>query len=247
MESVEFSTLREDIKSLNSTIQMVLKEISLELPDAYSSDDISQVATALSKAQVEYRPLGVDKKGSDGKYASLKLILACVQQALSKNELAFYQYTQILDQGTGGILLQTRLLHSSGQWVGSKVRLLFSGVDKDNGRTLRFNQIEQAKAVLGIHADDEFEDNGDIQAERELLGIIKDPLKKVSVEHTSWEKITKEQYELIAKELKGLPEVAKDIYAQYSITSLKDMPKDKFSDDYARVTRIKYDLVNSGR
>ena len=55
----------------------------------------------------------------------------------------------------------------------------------------------------------------------------------------SKETLTKEQYEMVLEELKGWPEVAKGILKRYDITTLKDMPKERFIEDVERIRKIK--------
>ena len=94
-----------------------------------TSNKISALATALSKAQSELAnpekslvatlpsavPGGVDKTF---RYASLASGLELVRKCLGQHEIATVQTTAI-DRDSGLIRLTTTLVHASGEWVSS--------------------------------------------------------------------------------------------------------------------------------
>jgi ERF superfamily len=89
-----------------------------------TSEQINELATALAKAQGEITGALKDslnpafkRPGQDGsKYADLASCWDACRAPLSKNGLSVVQGTQVTD---GNLYLMTRLLHSSGQWMGS--------------------------------------------------------------------------------------------------------------------------------
>ena len=94
-----------------------------------SSQNISQVAAALARAQAELEnpeksltailpapfPNGASRSF---RYASLASGLEIVRKSLSKQEIATVQ-TTALEPESGLIRLTTTLLHSSGEWIAS--------------------------------------------------------------------------------------------------------------------------------
>jgi hypothetical protein len=132
-------------------------------------------------------------------------------------------------------------MHSSGQWLCSRLRLILGSTDKGNDRTLQINKRMQALALLGIWPlEDKLDDGGDDEMEQKIVEgmfeVHKSSEKKVK------ETLTKEQYEQVLHELEGWPSVAKGIMQRYDIQTLKDMPRENFITDVERIRKIKIDL-----
>ena len=81
-----------------------------------SSDEIDKLAMSLVKAQSEIEIAGKSSNAYNFKYADLAEIVRVSRPALTKNELAVLQ--PITNYGNIRIL-ETMLLHSSGQWIKS--------------------------------------------------------------------------------------------------------------------------------
>ena len=89
----------------------------------WSSPSIGKLASALSKAQGE---MGSVKKGSvnpfyKSKYADINDCLEAAIPALSANGLAITQGNEFNNQE--GYYITTMLIHNSGQWIKSKIRI----------------------------------------------------------------------------------------------------------------------------
>lgn len=80
------------------------------------SDDIGELAKALSQAQGTLKNVSKDSKGVFGKYATLDAVLDEMRQPLSENGLSLVQGPAPLD---GQLWMVSTLLHSSGQWIRS--------------------------------------------------------------------------------------------------------------------------------
>jgi ERF superfamily len=89
-----------------------------------SSETIGAIATALAKAQAELvnpeKTLTATIVARNGertfRYASLATGLDLIRKCLGQHEIAVVQSTAV-DQGR--IMLTTRLVHASGEWVSS--------------------------------------------------------------------------------------------------------------------------------
>ncbi len=89
-----------------------------------SSENIGAIATALAKAQTELanpeKTLSATIVGRNGertfRYASLATGLDLIRKCLGQHQIAVVQSTAV-DQGR--IMLTTRLVHASGEWVSS--------------------------------------------------------------------------------------------------------------------------------
>jgi hypothetical protein len=84
----------------------------------WSSPEIDKLAKALAKAQAEIKDAETDAENPHFRsaYATLASCWASARAPLSKNGLAITQLTRLED---GVIMLDTLLLHGSGQWVRS--------------------------------------------------------------------------------------------------------------------------------
>lgn len=78
------------------------------------SEQINELATALSKAQGEIDGAKKDSKGNYGKFADLASVFEAIKAPFLKHGLSIVQTT---DVSADGIMLTTTLLHSSGQWI----------------------------------------------------------------------------------------------------------------------------------
>lgn len=87
-----------------------------------TSESISEIAKALAKAQSELKPCpknGFSRFMAKGKevtfeYSTIDDVLVCAIECLSKNEICVLQGATT--QQTG-VMVETRLIHSSGQWI----------------------------------------------------------------------------------------------------------------------------------
>ena len=92
------------------------------------SDEINELAAALAAAQAHFPViLKLEKaeiRGAKGdrsyRYADLGAVLDGIRAHLSIAGLA---YTQPLLEDEGGLVLRTMLIHSSGQWLASELRI----------------------------------------------------------------------------------------------------------------------------
>lgn len=236
MDSAEMIKLLSYLDDLKKYIA----SLSFEKPRfEYASEQINEIAGALAKARLGFEKIGANKKGFDKSFADLPYILSKVNDGLASNGVSFYQYTTIEDDSS--TILVTKLIHSSGQWICSRLRLILGETDKGNDRTLQINKRMQALAILGIWPlEDDLDDGGDMEMEDKVIKGMFDP--HVKIQKKSKEVLTKEQYEQVLHELEGYPRIAKGIMELYDITTLKDMPKDNFIQDVERIRKIKLDL-----
>ena len=94
------------------------------MDNIYRSEAINEIMGALSKAQGDYKPLVANQSVSGRKFANLQAILDAVRDALSTNGLGFFQFIELLDEGSGATLLKTTIGHESGQYIYSCARVV---------------------------------------------------------------------------------------------------------------------------
>jgi hypothetical protein len=126
-----------------------------------TSEQINELAGALSKAQAQFPTIAKDKtakvkmrddKGEyTYKYANLASILEVVNPILAAHSLSVTQVTEF----EGQFWLRTRLMHSSGQWLESSWPLKTYERPQDAGSALTYARRYSLSAVLGIATDED--------------------------------------------------------------------------------------------
>ena len=142
------------------------------------SEPIDKLAAALAKAQSEFKPIKKDKtakvrseKGSyEYHYADLSAVFDSVREALAKNGLAVTQRTIV----NGGLTLETRLLHSAGQWIAATYPLPSGGRAQEMGSALTYAKRYSLSSMLGIAAEDD-DDGADAAETKPRPPAARDP------------------------------------------------------------------------
>lgn len=122
-----------------------------------TSENIDQLATALAAAQAEMKNAKLNKVNPHfkSKYADLAEIRDTVTPALSKHGIAVVQGT---DAAETGILVVTRLVHKSGQWIESRFPIAY---DKPQtmGSAYTYAKRYSLAAICNIAADEDDDAN----------------------------------------------------------------------------------------
>jgi hypothetical protein len=130
------------------------------------SDQIAELAAALSKAQSEMTGIKRNSVNSffQSSYSDLETVLSSVRAALSKQGIAI---SQVLDFDPNfGTILETVLLHTSGQFLSSRVPLNAKANDAQTvGASITYYRRFSAMAICGIAAESE-DDDGESLAGR---------------------------------------------------------------------------------
>jgi hypothetical protein len=119
------------------------------------SESIAKLSVALVKAHAE---IGVVVKGASNpffksKYADLASVVEAVKPALLKQEIVVVQGLQ---DAEGGVAIETMLLHSSGEWISSTLRLPASKEDAQGyGSACTYGRRYGLMAICGVPADDD--------------------------------------------------------------------------------------------
>lgn len=217
-----------------------------ELPpvqeDAYQSTQLDQLATALAAAQGDYPPITTNRENpywSTG-YADLDTVVRAIQPCLVAHGLSFVQQQRITPEGA--TMLHSKLMHTSGQWIESRARI--TPVKNDPhayGSELQYQKRFALMSLLGITIQaDPFDDD----AERSMADHRKTVEKgtaintKYNPREQSKETINKDQLIELEYELQAYPDIIEQIYDAYHITSLADLPKDKFRASITKVREI---------
>lgn len=125
-----------------------------------SSPEIDKLAAALVKAAAEFPAVVKDSTNPafHSRYASFGAIVDAVRPVLTKHGLMFIQSGGQADDAGAETL--TRLIHESGQWIETVVRM---PIGKSNpqgaGSALTYGKRYGLSAALGIVADDDDDGN----------------------------------------------------------------------------------------
>jgi hypothetical protein len=137
------------------------------------TDSIGKLAAALAKAQSEIKGAKKDAENPFFKssYADLASTWEACREALSKNELAIAQTTEIHD---GTIVLKTILMHSSGESITGILPVLVGekASSQQLGSTITYNRRYALAAMVGVAPED---DDGNTASETAGKTTFKKP------------------------------------------------------------------------
>jgi hypothetical protein len=208
----------------------------------HRSESIDLISEALAKAQGMYKVLSANQATAGGKYANLQAILESCREALSTNGIAFYQYIELMDEGSGGSILKTILSHSSGQFLSSTARIVAGTTFRETFNCVEAFRRLNALLLLGIAPSENDplikDDNGIEQQDKIILQNLRKP-QDVPARSQFVDVITLDQYEDLLHELEGYEEIAKGIQITYQVTSIADLPRSEFYTVQARVRKLK--------
>lgn len=129
------------------------------------SDKIDEIAQALCKAQNQMDP--AHKSGLNpllhNRYSTLDDVLDAIREPFFDNGLAF---TQALDTDENGVYLETVIMHTSGQYIGS--RLVVQAVQGNRGVNemqtfgiaLTYSKRYALASLAGVAQEDDTDGNG---------------------------------------------------------------------------------------
>jgi len=244
MEMTDLNKILEHIKQLYFekealAIKLVEQRRREEQP-AHSSER-HELASALAKAQSEMKTAGLNSDNPYYKsaYADLAEIVRVSRPALTKNGLSVTQ--QILPNDDGQTILHTILMHSSGQWIESRVRIIPSKPDVQSlASYITYMRRYSYAALIGVVVADEDDDaEKAVHADRDVVAKGVALNTKYNPKEQSYETITIEQLEELEYELAEYSDIAEMILDGLKIQSLADMPKSKYMRSIERIREIK--------
>ena len=123
-----------------------------------TSEQINEIVTALAKAQAEMEnaPMLSVNPAFKSKYADLASIRNATMPALTKHGLSLFQMTRLNGEG---MLLVTRLAHSSGQWLEATYPLPLVDRPHIMGSALTYARRYSWAALVGIAAEEDEDGN----------------------------------------------------------------------------------------
>ena len=134
------------------------------------SEDIKDLAAALSKAQGQLRPAVFNKQNPHFKnrYADFTSCMDACRVPLSENGLCVMQYCDTVE---GKLMLVTMLAHASGQFIKSFFPLTPKDMTSQSiGSAMTYAKRYSLSSMLGIVSDDE-DDDGEAAHGRNVRAI----------------------------------------------------------------------------
>ena len=141
---------------------------------SWKSDKIDKLAAALAKAQSEMK--GAEKKSVNpffnSGYADLHTVIESSFPHLTKYGLSVIQGN---DSKPGEFFVTTMLLHESGQWIRSKLKMPIEKVTAQSiGSTITYGRRYGLSAITGIG---QYDDDGNAASTK---GVTKEHVKTLT-------------------------------------------------------------------
>lgn len=119
------------------------------------SDDINELAAALSKAQGEILDAtkGAENPYFKSKYADLAAVRSVIREPMAKHGLSLVQLPKTVD---GGVEVETMLLHSSGQYIKSSLFMPAAKNDAHGiGSAITYARRYSIMSILSLATEDD--------------------------------------------------------------------------------------------
>lgn len=195
-----------------------------------TSEQINELATALAAAQAEMKNATLNKVNPHfkSKYADLAQIRDTVTPALAKNGIAVAQGT---DTTEGGIVVVTRLIHKSGQWMESRFPIAY---DKPQtmGSAYTYARRYSLSAMCSIAADEDDDANAANASTHEKPAVM----PSVNGTHGASKAANRAVYDGFVKAIRAAPTVK--ALADWHKNNVAEI--DKLPADWLDELRIEY-------
>ena len=216
-----------------------------------SSESIAKLAEALAKAQaqIEGAKKTADNPFYKSKYADLSEVWEACRKPLTANGLSVVQTQAYLPEAPDMVVIDTRLLHSSGEWIEGRLALKPVKADPQSiGSAITYARRYSLQSIVGIAPED---DDGNAASHVQPQGK-KPPEKAKREEPAENIKITEVKY---VTSHEG--ETNGKAWRKYGIVADDDKIYGTFSESFADIARtaqesgdlvtIYYDVDAKGR
>ena len=250
MESIVNKLLEENAK-LRDLYNQQQKELDKYKSEdkPYSSTEIKDLVGALAKARLEFKTPSKNKvvqfSGRKYEYSDLAAITDAVAPALAKHGIALVQQVEDIN---GATILHTKLLHSTGQWIESRSRVIPVGkTQQEWGSAMSYQRRYNIMSLCAIAPDDEPSDDDALSADKRDMSKFDQGLvsSKINPRKDNYVTITKEQIDDLEIDLSSpefsddLEKVLQDILDQYQIGVLADLPQNRYREVADRIRKMK--------
>ena len=228
-EEIKPVEILEEIQHIRIGVSNIHEKLNTQ-SNPYESNELSELFTALSKAQLDMEVAKTDSTNPffKSKYADLASIVKASRSHLAKNGLSIIQ--RVIPNESGTLLLYTRLCHASGQWMESRMAILPPKQDIQTlGSYITYLRRYNYASMAGVVASDE-DDDGETAMEAP---------RKQGIASKGEENITKAQLQVISNELEGYEDVLESLLTGFNITKLSELPAKRYSKCLERIREIK--------
>ena len=185
------------------------------------SETIKELAIALAKAQSKVK--GAIKDSSNpffkSKYADLQSVWDAIREPFTSNGLSI---TQLTGEASDGVLIETVLLHASGEWISS--RLVMKPVKNDPqgiGSAITYGRRYGLQAIAGVCPED---DDGNRASGQDAI-----PIKT----------ITEAQAEILRKLITESGADLVKFLAVFGVAAIGELPASRFEEAKKRLEEKK--------
>lgn len=221
----------ENLNKINQRLDGMAKLLAqVENKKEFETPELGELFTALAKAQAEMEVAKLDSTNPffKSKYADLSSVVKASRPYLAKNGLCIIQ--RVVQNGSGIRYLYTRLCHTSGQWMESKMIVEPPKNDIQTvGSYITYLRRYNYASMVGVVAAEE-DDDGE--------GVMDSP-RKENNEIGAKSTITKAQLEVLANELEGHEEILEALLKGYQINKLANLPAKKYTSCLHRIKEVK--------
>ena len=227
------------LKKLDTVLSYA--KTSIPIDDKYESSKTEEINSSMAQASLEYPEIKINRQNPylAAGYSDLHEIMKKIRPVLGKHNL---HLTQIKKQIDGRTILITRIWHSSGQWIESRVFITPSKNTIDSYGSYR-NSMKRFEVmdILGLTVSgDPYDDDGeaDMEDEREVVEMGSKLKTLYSAKKESYETITAAQYEELMFELDDHQDLVAEMLDKLNVSTLREIPKSRFKPTIDRVRRI---------
>lgn len=207
------------------------------------SEQINEIAAALSKAQAIIQPASKDKTNPHfkSKYADLASCWDACREAVTSNGMSIVQTMALREKE---IVLVTTLMHTSGQWIASEVPIIASKQDAQGyGSAITYFRRYSLCAMVGVAPeDDDGKEASKPPAKAPAKGyynsdydMASDTLLAAPPVST---KISKEQLMVLNELIGDDMDLGERIMETYKLESLADLKQSSYNNVYSRCKKI---------
>lgn len=177
------------------------------------SEQINELAKALSEAQGEFPILQKRTKAYNYMYADLAEIIECIQPTLRKYELSLIS---AVDEDSSSICMT--LIHSSGQFISTNMKIAYKADGKVNemqamGSAITYARRYAISCLLNLAADKETDDDGEASAPKNVQ--VPKPIKSTGFISDYQAKELSERLQKVGK--------LEYVLSHYNLTHMRDL------------------------
>ena len=186
----------------------------------FESDQLDLLFGALAKAQGEMEIANHNSANPFFKstYSTLSSFFKASRPFLAKNGLSVIQ--RVMSNGDRSIYLYTRLCHSSGQWIESKMPINTTKADIQSlGSCITYLRRYNYASVVGVASSLEEDDDGKSQSPQAFVSAS--------------------QVAMLEKGLEGMPELRERMLSSMGIKSIECLPASEFERSYKHILNTK--------